>query len=555
MIVQPSLLRILTYLALVISIYGEIDIYRPQYHLTPPIGHWMNDPNGPFYDEVSGMYHLFYQYNPSGYNWGNMSWAHVVSPDMLTWTELPVALLPDQDYDKNGVFSGSVFVEEGVPIIYYTCVNGQDEQLQCQANPLDDKLYINWTKDERNPIISGPPVGGNKEFRDPFVFVDATTEESKVIAIVAAQQYEYGTVAKYERKGGDWEYIGSLWSTLQSPNTDAASENMVECPDFFPLQGNIYSGTSNSDGGEEDLYVLKYSLMNTRRDYYEMGSYHDGAFIPDGRVGIVDNGPKFSYYASKTFYDSSNDGRRILWGWSPETDHNTGDRHWQGVMALPRIVEYVNDWKMLRFSPVPALDALRKEVLYEGEEIMTWASRYEDVLRSNAVNITPLGEGVSSMQSDVSVSFDVTAIMASSNTPVSTEVDRGIEMGVSIAGCGNASYTLIGFRLMTTSGQIYTVVDTTHSGGSTPSSIETTELPYLSLLAKDKEKLYEDLSLRVLVDHSMIEVFFVQGISVSTVRVYADSGCQDIALYNRNNEQTTPQVHVNVHVYAMSSEK
>ena len=45
--------------------------FRPLFHHTPKYG-WMNDPNGMFYKD--GEWHLYYQWNPYGSKWQNMTW-------------------------------------------------------------------------------------------------------------------------------------------------------------------------------------------------------------------------------------------------------------------------------------------------------------------------------------------------------------------------------------------------------------------------------------------------------------------------------------------------
>src|SRR5262249_24150513 len=80
--------------------------FRPQLHFSPQ-HNWTNDPNGLVYFE--GEYHLFFQYNPFGDQWGHMSWGHAVSNDLLHWDELPVAI-PEAGSEM--VFTGSVVVDE-----------------------------------------------------------------------------------------------------------------------------------------------------------------------------------------------------------------------------------------------------------------------------------------------------------------------------------------------------------------------------------------------------------------------------------------------------------
>ena len=79
--------------------------YRPQFHFSPA-KNWINDPNGLVWFE--GEYHLFFQTNPHGDQWGHMSWGHAVSADLVNWQELSVAIAEDE---RVSIYSGSVVVD------------------------------------------------------------------------------------------------------------------------------------------------------------------------------------------------------------------------------------------------------------------------------------------------------------------------------------------------------------------------------------------------------------------------------------------------------------
>lgn len=91
-----------------VPVIGDYDgRYRPQIHFSPPKD-FMNDPNGMFRD-AEGVWHLYYQYNPTGVAAGNQHWGHATSKDLYHWVNQPIALFPPK---KNQyIFSGSAVTD------------------------------------------------------------------------------------------------------------------------------------------------------------------------------------------------------------------------------------------------------------------------------------------------------------------------------------------------------------------------------------------------------------------------------------------------------------
>jgi beta-fructofuranosidase len=299
----------------------------------------MNDPNGPL--QWKDEYHLFYQYNPNGAFWGTMHWGHARSKDLVHWEHLPIALAPTPGGpDKDGVFSGSAFVNQGVPTLVYTGVN---PEVQCLATSLD---MIHWKKFSTNPVIAGPPPGLHLTgFRDPSVWKEGDTW---LMTIGAGFKGKGGAVLLYGSKDAIyWDYLHTLCERsafLSQPSNDwpaddpVATGEMWECPDFFPL-------------GE------KYALLISTQGFvfYLIGSYRNRKFQAEVQ-GRADLGGHL--YAAKSMRD--NKGRRILWGWIREARSETAYRAagWAGVMALPRVLTLRPDGR-LGIEPAEELKALR----------------------------------------------------------------------------------------------------------------------------------------------------------------------------------------------------
>lgn len=333
-------------------------LHRTSFHFQPE-KNWMNDPNGPMY--YKGYYHFFYQYNPNAPVWGDIVWGHAVSTDLIHWLYLDIALVPDQWYDIQGVWSGSITMrEDGVPIILYTGSSHASEQTQNIAYPEDpsDPLLRKWVKDPENPILRHPDGIDIRDFRDP------TTAWKDVdghwLMTVGAKRHNMGVALLYKSK--DLKH----WELQENFLHGVANTGMWECIDFYPVSVLGYRGLDSYSAAPSVKYVLKASLDDDRHDYYALGSYNvkSKSFHADDPSRDTGIGLRYDYgkfYASKSFYDAAQQ-RRILWGWANESDSEAADyaKGWSSVQAIPRTIRY--DSKTMRNliqEPVEELKELR----------------------------------------------------------------------------------------------------------------------------------------------------------------------------------------------------
>lgn len=247
--------------------------HRPAYHFSPA-KNWLNDPNGLVFHK--GVYHLFFQHNPLGNGWGNMSWGHATSKDLVHWDEQPVAI----PFDANeGVFSGSVVVDhknrsgfgtkKNPPMVAiytsaYTPASGRDGiQAQSLAYSTDDGQT--WTKYAGNPVIDI----NSREFRDPKVFWYEPAKEWRMVAVIAA-----------DHKVTIWRSANLKdWTRLSDFGPMAATGGLWECPDLFPLA---------IDGDPSNVkWVMLVSLnpggiAGGSGTQYFVGDFDGTTFTPDG---------------------------------------------------------------------------------------------------------------------------------------------------------------------------------------------------------------------------------------------------------------------------------
>ena len=270
------------------TLYQET--YRPQFHFTAK-KNWLNDPNGLIYYE--GEYHLFFQHNPSGTDWGNMTWGHAVSPDMVHWKQLPHAIEPDE---LGTIFSGSGVVDwnntagfqtsdEKVLIAIYTSA-GQyvpTEKPFTQSIAYSNDRGRTWSKYEENPVL--PHIAGNN--RDPKVFWHVPTQKW-VMALYLEKKGHFALFGSPDLKG---------WTRMSDIQLPEASE----CPDLFELP---------VDG---DANQTKWVFWGGNGRHL-IGTFDGEHFRAESDVLQTEHGA--NCYAAQTWSDiPSSDGRRLQIAW------------------------------------------------------------------------------------------------------------------------------------------------------------------------------------------------------------------------------------------------
>ena len=322
------------------------EAFRPVYHHTPVYG-WMNDPNGMFYKD--GVYHLYFQHNPYGSTWGNLSWGHSTSTDLVNWTFEGDAITPDA---WGMIFSGSSVVDygntagfgEGAVVAFYTSAKPSpwgDVQTQSMAYSLDDgKTFIKY---EENPILTSD----KRDFRDPKVF---WYEPGKHWVMILAGGQEMDIYSSDNLK--EWKYESSFGAK------QGAHGGVWECPDLIELP---------VEGTDEKKWVLICNInpggpFGGNAAQYFVGTFNGKKFVNESptQTKWMDWGK--DHYATVT-WNNAPDGRCMAIGWMSNWQYQAvlPTMQYRGSNTIVRDLGlYRKDGDLfLRCVPSPEIEAAR----------------------------------------------------------------------------------------------------------------------------------------------------------------------------------------------------
>ena len=317
--------------------------YRPIYHHTPAYG-WMNDPNGMFYKD--GVWHLYFQHNPFGSQWENMTWGHSTSTDLVHWTFEGDPVQPDV---WGAIFSGSAVVDKentagfGKDAVVALYTSAAESQIQSMAYSTDNGKT--FTKYEGNPVITS----NVPDFRDPHMFWNEDIKKWNMILAAGQHMEIYTSVNLKEWKlessfGAEYGNHGGVW----------------ECPDLMKMKVK---------GTDKEKWMLICNInpggpFGGSATQYFIGDFDGYKFVCDTKPEVtkwMDYGK--DHYATVTF-DNAPDGRHVAIAWMSNWQYANlvPTKQYRSCNSIPRdlgLFEYDGDI-YCSVLPSPEMTAARK---------------------------------------------------------------------------------------------------------------------------------------------------------------------------------------------------
>ncbi len=299
--------------------------FRPLYHHTPLYG-WMNDPNGMFYKD--GVWHLYYQYNPYGSQWENMTWGHSTSHDLVHWEAQPLALEADW---LGAIFSGSCITNGTDVVAFYTSAG----MSQTQSMAVSKDGGRTFKKYDGNPVITSD----KPDFRDPNVFWYEPTKRWIMILAVGQEMQLYSSADLKE-----WKYESSFGQEYGNHS------GVWECPDLFKIGEKWVLLCNINPGGPFGGSATQYFV---------------GQF--DGHRFTCESMPKVTkwldygkdHYATVSFYNAPDD-RRVVLAWMSNWQYanQVPTKQFRSANSIPRDLGLFTCGEETYVSVVPSKEML-----------------------------------------------------------------------------------------------------------------------------------------------------------------------------------------------------
>ena len=309
--------------------------YRPAYHHTPLYG-WMNDPNGMFYKD--GIWHLYYQWNPYGSQWENMTWGHSTSRDLIHWEAQPAAL--EMDW-LGSIFSGSCVTNGNDVVAFYTSAGHH----QTQSMAVSKDGGRTFEKFSGNPVLTTSDI---PDFRDPKAFWN---EKAKVWNLILAAGQEMRIYSSKNLK--EWKYESSFGKEYGNHS------GVWECPDLFPITYHPSPDTT------ETKWVLICNINPGGPFGGSATQYFIGQF--DGRKFTCESMPKVTkwldygkdHYATVSFYNAP-EQRRVVLAWMSNWQYanQVPTKQYRSANSIPRDLGLFQFGEETYVSVVPSKEML-----------------------------------------------------------------------------------------------------------------------------------------------------------------------------------------------------
>ncbi len=299
--------------------------FRPLYHHTPVYG-WMNDPNGMFYKD--GVWHLYYQYNPYGSQWENMTWGHSTTRDLIHWEAQPLAIESDW---LGSIFSGSCVTNGNDVVAFYTSAG----QHQVQSMAVSKDGGLTFKKFSGNPVLTSDVP----DFRDPKAFWN---EEAKVWNLILAAGQEMRIYSSKDLK--EWKYESSFGKEYGNHG------GVWECPDLFKIDNKWVLLCNINPGGPFGGSATQYFVGNF-----------------DGKKFTCESMPKVTkwmdygkdHYATVSFYNAP-ENRRVVLAWMSNWQYanEVPTKQFRSANSIPRDLGIFTHGEETYVSVVPSKEML-----------------------------------------------------------------------------------------------------------------------------------------------------------------------------------------------------